>query len=379
MSETALSTQPTAIPAKQGRHIKLDDATIAKACAHYPAAALDATYWLAKYTRERCGKNVGILETRARKVKHTMTSNTFYRILTGRYFMVETEGPRAGKIFGSVDNYLAVVDALRRNWRIEETSGAIGFIETGTFFRIRDYIDGRRMPDQVCRWGVIIGPTGAQKTASFREISERICSREGALPNECVHVESPDSPHVTKFRTKLALAYGHGRLGNQSSKDQAINGAVTRRHVVIIDNVQRLYNSKMGGTQPIFNYLQELQDDTGCVMILSFTPEFEKELMKGAAKGYFEQLVGRCGGEEEFLRLEPYAEADDILPIASGFGIETQVKSSDYRYLETLSRQNGRIRILFNGLQKGRRIAQFRNEPFTTDHIRIARGEKEAA
>jgi hypothetical protein len=64
-------------------------------------------------------------------------------------------------------------------------------------------------------------------------------------------------------------------------KKVEIARCVNDKTTIFADNVQRLYRPGMGGDQPIFNYLQKLQDDTGCTVILIFANIFSGFLTQG--------------------------------------------------------------------------------------------------
>lgn len=362
------TTTPVAPTKRGGNLLRLDDDAITKVIQAYPTEVHDDVLWLAVYVRERCNRQLSVLEGIAGKLKVSLRENLTYKIFTGRYFIADPQRP--GRLIGSVPNFQQAVAKLRKEFRVEQSTGKIVFIETPTWQRVSDYIDVRRAPDRVCKFGVIIGPTGSQKTASLREY----CTRNNH--GTCVHIEAPHTPSITQFITDLAARYGASIWSNQENKLRTIYGAVTSKRTIVVDNVQRLYVKRRGGDQPIFSFLQKLQDETGCTVILSFTPEFEKVLTDDLDKGYFEQFEGRVGGRKHFLRLEPLAERDDVLAIAAGFGLTIAKTGADIEYLESLAHSKGLIRILFNALQEGQQLAKASDETFTIEHVRAARGEE---
>lgn len=357
------------VPTNKGYALRLDDAAIEAVVAQYPEEVRGDVRWLASYVRERCNGQLSVLEGIVRKQGFPTTANVFYKVFSGKYFTPDPK--RAGKIIGSIPNFQQIIGRLSAAYLIERATGAIPFIETPTWTIISDYIDVRREADRVCKFGVIIGPTGAQKTACFKEVVRR--NNHG----KTVHIEAPHTPSMTQFITDLAARYNASIWSNQENKlRQIYAAAMLQDRTIIVDNVQRLYNPRAAGNQPIFNFLQKLQDDSGCTVILSFTPDFEKILTEGADKGYFEQFEGRCGGRNSFLRLAEHAERDDVLTIARAFGLQIAAKGADIEWLETLAHAKGRIRILFTALQEGAKEAKARGEDFAIEHIRAARGEE---
>lgn len=360
---------PTDSPSsKLGYSLRLDDAAVEQVVSAYPEEVRADVRWLATYVSERCNRQLSVLEGIVRKQGFATTANVFYKIFTGKYFVPDPKRP--GKVIGSIPNFQQIIGRLSAAYRIERATGAIPFIETPTWTLISDYIDVRREPDRVCKFGVIIGPTGAQKTACFKEVVRR--NNHG----KTVHIEAPHTPSMSQFITDLAARYNASVWSNQENKlRQIYAAAMSLDRTIIVDNVQRLYNPKAAGNQPIFNFLQKLQDDSGCTVILSFTPDFERVLTTGADKGYFEQFEGRCGGRNSFLKLADNAEREDVLTIARSFGLAVADKGSDIEYLETLAHAKGRIRILFTALQEGAKEARAANQPFSIAHVRAVRGE----
>lgn len=369
-----MSDKKAIIPAKPeppavkhpGYKLRLDDGSIRDVAASYPPEVQEDVMWLAIYARERCSRQLSVLEGIVKKLGFSSSASIFYKIFTGRYFLPDPKRP--GKIIGSVQNFAQLVGTLRSHYRIQQVTGKIPFIETPTWELIEDYITVRRAPDRICKFGVIIGPTGAQKSESFREYVRR--NNHG----KCVHLESPHSGSMSQFITDLAGKYGASVWSNQQNKLAMILDSVDAKRTIIVDNVQRLYDVKAAGDQPVFNFLQKLQDDTDCTVILSFTPDFEKVMTKEMDRGYFEQFEGRTGGRGSFLHLDEKASRDDVLAIARGFDLRFDEKA-DIEYLEKLAHSPGRIRILFSALQDAQQLAQATGAALDIDHIREVRGE----
>jgi len=161
---------------------------------------------------------------------------------------------------------------------------------------------------------------------------------------------------MSKFVTDLAKCYGVSVWASSQAKRARITENVNETKCIFVDNIQRLYKPNAGWNQPIFNYLQKLQDDTNCTIILMCVPEFELTLRSGRESGYFEQFEGRCGGKDEFLVFPEWTPREDIIRIAAAFKLVDPERHIGL--LEKLSRERGRIRVLFNVLQKAKRRAE---------------------
>lgn len=335
----------------------------------YPEEMREAYIWLCGYVSQDCNRNTDVLEIKAKELGFQTTASTFDKILRGRYNTDSHSRPVAPVM--SLKSFIHVVSKLREQAKRSAMAGKVPFVKTSTAQEIYDYIDIRRAPDRVNKFGFIVGPTGSQKTATYRHYCME--NNHGA----CVWMESPAKPSITDFIIKLSDAYGSGRNTSGQRRKAIIRDAVTATRTIIVDNIQRLYRPKEGGNQEIFNYLQGMQDETGCTVILSATPDFKHTFMAGFDKGYFEQFVGRCGGRNEFLELPLWTPIADIEMIAESFGLKDAAKHLNY--LDATAREDGRVRILFGDLQKAKKRAELRKESLTINHIRAVRGEDEAA
>jgi hypothetical protein len=346
--------------------MRLDDATVARVTALYPDNVREDVVWLAAYCRQQCNGRLDLLVDHARKKGFKQVSkNYFYKVLSGRYFTVDKDGG----IVGSVDNFSAIAGALRAGVLLAERAGRTPFIETGTWELIRDYIDVRRMPDAICKFGVIIGPTGGQKT----ECGRHYCHLNNH--GKCVHLEAPAMCSMMEFLTDLTDCYGGSKQASSAVKMRDISNVVTEKHLILVDNVQRLYRKGSGGDQPVFNYLQKLQDKTGCAIIFMVAAIEQAWLIKdGVEKGYFEQFEGRAGGRDSFLVLDDYTPKADLRQIAHAYEMPDADEEPTLAYLDKLARKPGRCRILFDALQKAKRKSGGR--PVTMELIKEVRGEE---
>lgn len=245
--------------------------------------------------------------------------------------------------------------------------GKIPFAETPTWDLIRDYIDKKRLPQRINKFGAIVGHTGMQKTAAVLEY----CSRNNH--GRVISVEAPERPNMGEFLTDLASKYGCATTINSSKKKIYIRSTLDQNRCIIIENIQRLYDPKKRADQPVFSYVQKLQEDTGITIIFTYTPDFDLTLENGVAQGYFEQFIGRIGGWTKILRLPDYPKKEDILCFAKAFGFADGEKH--IKYLEDICHIKGRIRVLLDDLQDAKQLAG--DGPLTIDHLRIVRREDE--
>lgn len=348
-------------------NLSLETSKVEAIAKTYPEEMREPFLWLCGFVCNECGRNVDVLEAKVKELKYETTASTFLKILRGRWNR-DAAGNEASPIM-NVKSFLQVIKSLRAESQLAAMAGKVPFVKTDTSLDIFRYINVRRAPDRVNKFGFIIGPTGSQKTASFRQYC--LENNHGA----CVWMESGARPRLSHFITDLAKCYGAPRGLSIVKKELIIHEAMNSRRTIIIDNVQRLYRADRGGNQEVFGFLQKLQDETGCTVILSATPDFNEKFTSGIDKGYFEQFVGRCGGRKEFLSLPLYTPHEDILQIAESFELQHADKHVDY--LDKICKESGRVRILFGDLQRAKQRADKRKEPLTIAHLRFVRDDEE--
>lgn len=348
-----------------GGLLKLDVPTMETRVVHYPEDLREPVLWLSSYIREDCGRDLDILTENARKLKIEFDKTTWSKVLRGRWNR-NAENAEVTPIV-NLAKLLNAIKTLRADVKLKQQAGAVPFVMTSTAQTIFDFITALRATNRVNKFGIIVGRTGTQKTASTKEY----CRRNNHLA--CIHQEAPAKPSYSQFVTDIAVKYGSARQSHWGKMLNLIYESVNETRTIVIENVQRLYVEKAQADQPVFNFLQKLQDETGCTIVLTITPVFADTLTKKLANGYFEQFIGRAGGVQEFLRLPDFAPEEDVLKIAQSFGLQQADKHLDY--LVKVSQEPGLIRILFGTLQKAKIAAEAAKEKLTIQHVREARGE----
>jgi DNA transposition AAA+ family ATPase len=356
-----------------GPLIKWDDVTIARECEHLPPDLRQPYRWLKTYGREHCHRDLDVLTNHfaAAGVHHDRT--TWSKIVRGRWKR-NRRGEEVATPVMAKERLLDAIQSLQINSRRDETQGLIPFVETPAWESIRDYIDLKREPQRVNKFGIIVGPTGAQKSASFKRYHLLNNHGTGHV------VECPERSNYGEFLTLWAECYGGSKRGTFDQKRAKIREATAlgtaaqrARRYVVFDNAQELWREDSGPDQPAFSFMRRVQDETGITIILSITDLFEKTLLAGLINGYFEQFEGRTGGRRSWLRLPKYATDEDVRRIAEALGFGTNKET--LAYLGGISREPGRIRRLFEDLQEAKRLAAADDEPLALKHLREARGD----
>jgi DNA transposition AAA+ family ATPase len=337
--------------------ISLAENDVVRACATYPEDLIDGVKFVARYARERCQRDMKALAQRVNKLGFKTTdATTWSRILRGKLINEE------GEAHVNLDRLRQMIERMRKDYAEAVAAGSAAFIETGTWEDVRNYIDGKAAPETVCKWGMVIGRTGSQKTQ---------CAKHYARGKETViFMDAPERPTLKRFFTTVSGHYGTSMYSCETVKRKSIAECVTPGTILIIDNAQRLHAEGKGWSQPIFNLLQKLQDEINFTIILICVPEFELTLRGKEAADYYEQFEGRVGGAREFLVLEDFTPREDLSAIALAYGLKDDAKTIDL--MDGLARERGRIRVLFSVLQKAQRAAARAGEPMAYRHLEAA-------
>lgn len=348
------------------RAFRLDVPTMTVRTADYPEELKTGVMWLAGYVRENCNRNVDMLVTEAKTLRIPFDKTTWMKILRGR-FQKDAQGNPLGTPIVNLDKLLRAIKQLRDQNDRRELAGRVAFVKTPTAEMIFNFIDKKRAPDRVNKFGMIVGHTGTQKTATLREYNRQNNHGAGAM------VESPANGSLSVFITDLAEKYGCSRQANQERKQNTIRESIGAGNYIIVENVQRLYQERDQSNQRVFNFLQKMQDDTGCTIIITLTPVFVNKLKRSIAEGYFEQFIGRAGGERDILTLEEFPSDEDVLAIAESFQLADA--KNHLAELCKMVREPGRVRVLFEALQEAK--VQAGKRQLTINHIRNARGDED--
>lgn len=346
--------------------LQLDAISLDAKARHLPESMRENFVWLGSFVRDECNRDVGLLEDKFKALGYKHDRTTWGKILRGLWNKT-TNGSETTPCLQE-DKFNKAVEGLRKDARIKEQGGRVPFVMTPTAVDAFNYIDLKRAPDRVNKFGIIIGETGSQKTSITSEYARR--NNHGLV----VRVEAPETPSMAQFMTDLARCYGYSAQASYPRKKAFVLEAVNARKTIIVENVQRLYDPRCGDKQPIFSFLQKLQEDTGCTVILTLTPTFEKALLGGMSKAFFEQFEGRAGGRRTFLRLPAYPPEEDVVMIAKAFGLQQADRHADY--LVKIAKEEGRIRRLFEDLQDAKISAEASKEKLTISHLKEVRGEE---
>lgn len=325
--------------------IRKDLAHFEARIAAYPEDVKDDATWLYQFNQSQFSGHYPLLAALVRKeAKMDYSDQYFYQVLGGKYFRPDPK--RAGQFLGSIPKFREVVEWLRRWAVFNSEAGGMPFVETPTWKELDNYITAKRAPENPCKFGAVVGDTGTGKS--------RMLKRWALLNNHgnTAHVEAPSSGRLPRFQMKLGAQFGISLSAETHERLVRLAECITSKRTIIVDNVQKLYNPKSGANQAVLNYLQELQDDTGCTIILSWTPVFTETLTEDANARYFEQFIGRLGGIDSVHNLPAFAPIEDLRAIQTKMHIGGGERA--VQMMRRWSREPGRLRILFQRLHLAR-------------------------
>lgn len=348
-AEVEISPQSTGNIAMLSR-TRMDLAALERKVEHYPEQIRTAVVWLQRYWANECRGNGSALRLIGEKVGFDRSDAFYSNLLKGYNFTDKYGRWKAGdKAWGE---FLEFFEAVKRYAAQAERAGKQPFIDTPTYRCTEAFIGAARALNAVCKIAGITGPTGSQKSAVLLQYAR--LNNHGQV----VHVEAPASGRLPQLQRKIAEKFHVGRkeLHRGADRASAIRENLNETRTLIIDNAQRLYIPSRGSDQEAFNWLLEVQEDTGCTIILCFTTDFTDVLVAGRARGYFEQFIGRMGGVGNLLRFPDYTPAADLRVIARHFGLDAGKGAMEY--LQRWSREAGRIRIVFHRLQIAQNLAK---------------------
>jgi len=325
--------------------------------AHYPKESHQPIIRLTEYIRTQLNASLTRFLSLAREAGVTRAQNTWYQIFAGKYFRTNTGAD------GVMQDIAIIFDYIEQGIAKE---GRIPFVETSTWQMVEDYIDAIRAPNNVCRIGIIVSNTGTQKTACLEEYRWR--NNHGTT----ARFEAPATPRLNKLLLKWVKCYSPRKSWKQNSLIEIeLRAQLNEKKVVIIENAQRLYQQNRGAEQEIFSFLQEIQEDTGCILILCWTRGFTKTFLNGSERAFFEQFVGRVGGADQILSLPEKMPVKDLRKVAAECGVEDIENALPL--LKEWAKAEGKCRILFSKLQKAKRYAEADgSQTISTEHLEQA-------
>jgi len=317
--------------------------------ARVPDELQEAVIWLGMFLTSRCQNSKARLRHIAKDAGFSQSLDYFTQVLDGRYFIYNPNLGAKGRA-----NIAAMVEALQEWDRRKQNTALVNFAATSLYEGIINYITAKRVLDTVCKWGAIIGHNGLGKSTALQKF------KDDNNHKQTVYIEAPTARTLTDLQFKLCECYNIvNRRITRKEMERELRDNISESKTIIIDNAQRLWNRANQQDQMCLNWLQEIQDDTKCTIILSWTPVSDMhKAMSDENVLHLRQFVGRIGGLEEFHILPEKIPAEDVKLIArESFLLHPALWTEHKEALLKLARGPYNLRPFCLALQKARRRA----------------------
>ena len=267
--------------------------------ANYPEEVKQDVLDLYKYMLDKCQGNRKVLAANLQTLGIAKSDNYFFKLFSGGWI-------EKGVFTASVDAINAMAKTVRDAEIGRLTSGIIPHTETDIVRLMRNAIDAVRQKDNICKWLYVVGSTAGQKSYSARYYAASRPQRD------TFYMESPATSNLMPLASRMSKFLGCPESVATYRKVQWVEDNAKPNHCFIIDNAQRMHDPRRGMTQPTFSFLQAVQDITKCAIVLIFVDEATGEdslsrVMNGKSRGFFDQFIGRGGGEDQILRLPNFS------------------------------------------------------------------------
>jgi len=330
--------------------VRMELSKVEAAIAHYPDEVRLDVIWLHNFRHtEFSGRTALLAHFLNKRLKIKASEQYVYQLLAGKYFRREKG---TGRMLGSVDTVKEIAEACRQWAAVNADSCGLPFVEDEEWRDFCDYVDSVRNVENVIRFGGIVGPTGRGKT--------RMTQRYAVLNNHgsCVRIEASDTMTVNQFEQKLGWCYGVAFSAQTAERRERIYVNVRRDRTIFIENFQKLYRPEMKGKQKLLSAVQELQDETQCTIVATWTPGFTRIMEDDTTEEgkYLEQFVGRFGGLDRVHLLADHRPLESLRAIVARY--EILGGKDSLAILQRWSRSPGRDRILFGRIQRAMHAAK---------------------
>jgi len=334
--------------------------------AAYPPEVREPTQYLYGYMTAHCNGDRNRLAAKLSQLGFSYQANYFYKLFTGRWL-------ENGEFKASSEKIIAMASALQDALLGRMRDGRFPPVETEVFRLIRDSIDAIRQPGRICKWLFLTARSGGQKSYCLDWYRHEVNS------GRTLYLESPATPDLASLIFELAKALGKDTMRTRYDRISYISEQLNEDHALIIDNAQRLFNENKRNRQDCFSFLQRVQDQTKCAVVLVFVTEVIDlpngkrgqvtndtlhDILTGSARGFFTQFLGRIGGAEHILRLPEVTSDHDLRAFARAAGFD---RADDITLilpiLRELDRRAGGIRNFLQQLQLASQRAQAEKRP----------------
>ena len=327
---------------KQGINVAGD--TMTRSTADYPEAQRNLVRWLFGYTKDQEWTWKQVQE--ASKISQTV----LYRIWTGKY-----TNPESGELIG-LEKVCVKIERFRKLAEKRDLIKRLPFIETSVWTRVSKICDEALVGQTIA---FIYGESQIGKTAALREYARR--NNHG----QTAYVLTPASAGVQSVAKSIATACHIGdRTCFEKLRDR-ICGYLDETKLLIMDEVHEAFVSyQKHSTVKVFSMLRQIQELTGCGMVLCGTNVFRSQLERGEFAQSLKQLRKRGIWE---LQLEKSPAAEDLTTIRKYYRLP-KPEAEAAQYVKFIASEFG-LGKFTKYLARGAQLASDLDERFDWEHF----------
>jgi len=225
----------------------------------------------------------------------------------------------------------------------------------------RHIVEALNYAKEFCAMVSITGPTGRSKTFTAKHWARE--NNHG----RSIYVRCPSAATRRSFVTALCRARGLNAQKKTTELEDRLFRAITARNVLILDEAGHLLPRSGRGTGAI-ELVRDLHDICGCAVALIFTDVYLDDMRNGAMADYYEQFRGRLKYE---VSIPPLVRKDEVKAAVSVFRKSPPEKLLDFA-LRLARERDGRLRTLFEDLQRAKEFAQAEGREMNVEDLKVA-------
>jgi DNA transposition AAA+ family ATPase len=303
----------------------------------YSRREQDALNWLWGYAFDVLG---GSWRALADALGYDRT--VIFKVFTGRY--------EAG-----LDRFVEAVDNLKR--RTAKQHGSL--VETVVTQRIVEALDYARDMNAMVAITGTTGRSKSQTALAWARGNNHGAARYVRIPSCCTR------------RTLVQLLCRRSGIGVNGKKTSDLETRLFKafdfRNTIIIDEAGHLM-PRCGTSTSAIEFLRDLSDICRCGVALIFTDVYLNEMFNGRLADYFEQFRGRI---KFAVDIPNQVLKDEIRQVVGSFCSDPSPQLLSLALLAA-NQRDGRLRTLFEDLDRARAWADEHGRPLSSDDLQMA-------
>ena len=260
-----------------------------------------------------------------------------------------------GAYDGELDTFCAAIQALKLRAAQE-----MPLVQTLVVKRIVEALDYAANFSAMVS---ITGPTGRGKT-----YTAKVWARQHNH-GRTRYIRVPSGCSRRQLVTMLCNSCGIGVNGHKTTDlERRLFTAFTSRNVIIVDEAGHLIPTAYRAGTAAIELLRDLHDICGCAVVMIFTDVYVREMKSGHLADYFEQFRGRI---KYALDIPVRIFRSEVENIVGSFTQNPSQRLIEFAY-KTASQRDGKLRTLFEDLQRAKDWAEKSHHPMTHQDLALA-------